>query len=44
MLGNLCIGKYADCHTPERVVPGAKVSTVKPGFCIYPLGSDFSDN
>jgi alpha-L-fucosidase len=42
MLRNRGIGNYADYYTPERVVPGAKVSTDKPWFCIYPLGSDFS--
>jgi alpha-L-fucosidase len=42
MLRDRGIGNYGDYYTPERVVPGAKVNTNKPWFCIYPLGSDFS--
>jgi len=42
MLRDRGIGNYGDYYTPERVVPGAKVATHKPWFCIYPLGSDFS--
>ena len=42
MLRDRGIGNYGDYYTPERVVPGAKVTTNKPWFCIYPLGSDFS--
>ncbi len=42
MLRNRGIGNYGDYYTPERVVPGSKVATTKPWFCIYPLGSDFS--
>lgn len=42
MLRNRGIGNYGDYYTPERVIPGSKVATTKPWFCIYPLGSDFS--
>jgi alpha-L-fucosidase len=42
MLRNRGIGNYGDYYTPERAVPGSKVATNKPWFCIYPLGSDFS--
>jgi alpha-L-fucosidase len=42
MLRNRGIGNYGDYYTPERVIPGSKVMTTKPWFCIYPLGSDFS--
>ena len=42
MLRNRGIGNYGDYYTPERVIPGSKVETTKPWFCIYPLGSDFS--
>lgn len=42
MLRDRGIGNYGDYYTPERVVPGSKVATTKPWFCIYPLGSDFS--
>jgi len=42
MLRNRGIGNYGDYYTPERVIPGSKVATNKPWFCIYPLGSDFS--
>src|SRR5208282_1512582 len=42
MLRNRGIGNYGDYYTPERVIPGSNVTTTKPWFCIYPLGSDFS--
>ena len=42
MLRDRGIGNYGDYYTPERVIPGAKVASTKPWFCIYPLGSDFS--
>ena len=42
MLRDRGIGNYGDYYTPERVVPGSKVSSDKPWFCIYPLGTDFS--
>jgi alpha-L-fucosidase len=42
MLRNRGIGNYGDYYTPERVIPGSKMATTKPWFCIYPLGSDFS--
>jgi alpha-L-fucosidase len=31
------IGNYGDYYTPERVVPGSKVASTKPCFCIYPF-------
>lgn len=42
MLRNRGIGNYGDYYTPERVVPGAKQTTDRPWFSIYPLGTDFS--
>ncbi len=42
MLRNRGIGNYGDYYTPEAVVPGSKLITTKPWFCIYPLGSAFS--
>ena len=42
MLRNRGIGNYGDYYTPERVIPGSKVATTKPWFCIYPLGTNFS--
>jgi len=42
MLRNRGIGNYGDYYTPERVVPGAKGTSDKPWFTIYPLGTDFS--
>jgi alpha-L-fucosidase len=42
MLRDRGIGNYGDYYTPEAVVPGSKVITTKPWFCIYPLGSAFS--
>ena len=42
MLRDRGIGNYGDYYTPERVVPGSKVITTKPWFCIYPLGTNFS--
>jgi alpha-L-fucosidase len=42
MLRDRGIGNYGDYYTPERAIPGSQVSTTKPWFCIYPLGTDFS--
>ena len=42
MLRDRGIGNYGDYYTPEGVVPGSKVETTKPWFCIYPLGTAFS--
>lgn len=42
MLRDRGIGNYGDYYTPERAVPGTQITSNKPWFCIYPLGSDFS--
>jgi alpha-L-fucosidase len=42
MLRDRGIGNYGDYFTPEAFVPGSKIITTKPWFCIYPLGAAFS--